>query len=86
MVSAPTPSAPATSEGSFVWYDVSGGAIPPNAVLGGEDHDEPLYVGRANHEGELIPGKVKAGHGVCYIPWNGEEIAKTEYQVGILLL
>ncbi len=75
------PSAPADYQlGSVCWCDAASGALPPGAVVGGED-DEPLYVGRANHEGALIPGKVKPSHGVCYIAWGGEEHAKPEYQV-----
>lgn len=80
-VSAPAPSAPADDQlGGITWVDATEGVLPPGAVVGGED-DEPLYVGRANHEGALIPGKVKFSHGVCYVAWGGLEHAKTEYQV-----
>lgn len=54
--------------------------MPPGSVEGGRD-DEPLFVGRAQHEGALIPGKVKPSHSVCYIAWGGEEHGKTDYQV-----
>lgn len=75
------PSAPADYQlGGTCWMDATGGALPAGAVLGGDD-GEPLYVGRANHEGALIPGKVKPGHGVCYVAWGGEEHGKPEYQV-----
>lgn len=37
---------------------MNGGALPPNAVEGGID-GETLYIGRATHEGALIPGKVR---------------------------
>lgn len=80
----PNPSAPPASAdyemGSIVWCDVSGSTMPPGAVVGGED-DEPLYIGRAEHEGALIPGKVKVSHGVCYVSWGGLEHAKQDYQV-----
>ncbi|KAK2582902.1 hypothetical protein KPH14_008972 [Odynerus spinipes] len=79
-----SPSAPlevqGLSTGSICWCDASGGMIPPGGVVGGRD-DEPLYVGRAHHEGALIPGKVKPSHSVCYIPWGGAEHNKTDYQV-----
>uniref|UniRef100_A0A336MNG9 CSON001653 protein n=1 Tax=Culicoides sonorensis TaxID=179676 RepID=A0A336MNG9_CULSO len=82
------PSAPVaamlTSPGSGVpnWVVVNGGEIPPNAVQGGLDIDgAPLYIGRANHEGAVIPGKVVPTHGVCYIPWGGAENPKSEYEV-----
>ena len=55
--------------------------IPSGAVEGGRDVDGPLYVGRAQHEGALIPGKVNPQHAVCYIPWGGVEHGKSEYEV-----
>ncbi|GLG97807.1 uncharacterized protein GBIM_04492 [Gryllus bimaculatus] len=54
--------------------------VPPEAVPGGFD-GEQLYVGRAQHEGALIPGKVVPSHGVCYVAWGGAEHGKEEYQV-----
>ncbi|XP_029165549.1 uncharacterized protein LOC114936495 isoform X3 [Nylanderia fulva] len=79
-----TPSAPVEvrglDAGSACWCDASGGMVPPDAVEGGND-DGPLFVGRAHHEGALIPGKVKPSHSVCYVAWGGEEHGKTDYQV-----
>lgn len=66
--------------GNTCWCDASGGMVPPGAVEGGND-GETLFVGRAHHEGALIPGKVKPGHSVCYIPWGGGEHGKADYQV-----
>ncbi|XP_014612835.1 PREDICTED: uncharacterized protein LOC106791603 isoform X2 [Polistes canadensis] len=78
------PSAPLQVQGldtgSQCWCDAAGGMIPPGAVEGGRD-DEPLFVGRAHHEGALLPGKVKPSHSVCYVPWGGAEHGKTDYQV-----
>ncbi|KAL6437001.1 hypothetical protein ACFW04_004965 [Cataglyphis niger] len=78
------PSAPlevrGVDAGSMCWCDASGGMVPPDAVEGGND-DGPLFVGRAHHEGALIPGKVKPSHSVCYVAWGGEEHGKTDYQV-----
>ncbi|XP_029665075.1 uncharacterized protein LOC115236632 isoform X2 [Formica exsecta] len=82
--SSTAPSAPlevrGLDAGSVCWCDASGGMVPPDAVEGGND-DGPLFVGRAHHEGALIPGKVKPSHSVCYIAWGGEEHGKTDYQV-----
>ncbi|KMQ95579.1 c3 and pzp-like alpha-2-macroglobulin domain-containing protein 8 protein [Lasius niger] len=82
--STTTPSAPlevrGLDAGSACWCDASGGMVPPDAVEGGND-DGPLFVGRAHHEGALIPGKVKPSHSVCYIAWGGEEHGKSDYQV-----
>lgn len=81
---ASTPSAPAPASSyqssSSVWVDAANGVVPAGAIEGGSD-DEPLFVGRARHEGALIPGKVKPSHSVCYVPWGGGEHGKPEYQV-----
>lgn len=66
--------------GSATWVHAEGGEIPPNAVKGGHDNEDQ-YVGRARHEGALIPGKIVASHGVCYVPWGGVEHGKNEYEV-----
>ncbi|XP_015113518.1 uncharacterized protein LOC107038774 isoform X1 [Diachasma alloeum] len=77
----PNPSAPsARYAGSACWCAASGGQIPPGALEGGQD-GEPLFVGRAQHEGALIPGKVKPSHAVCYVAWGGGEHGKPEYEV-----
>ncbi|XP_055600612.1 uncharacterized protein LOC129749614 isoform X1 [Uranotaenia lowii] len=80
------PSAPAAalvSGGAACWVPAANGEIPPGAVVGGSDggSDEPIYIGRAQHEGAIIPGKVVASHGVCYVAWGGAENPKAEYEV-----
>lgn len=67
---------------SVTWVSGDGGVIPAGAVMGGFDN-ENLYVGRAQHEGGLVPGKVLSSHGVCYIAWGGAEHSKPEYEVSI---
>ncbi|XP_034248555.1 uncharacterized protein LOC117649696 [Thrips palmi] len=68
--------------GAAAWVDTTGGDVPANAVPGGMDvSGESLFVGRARHEGALLPGKVVPSHGCCYVPWGGAEHAKQEYQV-----
>lgn len=62
------------------WCDATGGMVPGNAVEGGND-EEVLFVGRAFHEGALLPGKIKPSHSVCYVAWGGQEHGKSEYQV-----
>lgn len=80
----PEPSAPVAaalvSGNAACWVPASDGEIPPNAVVGGAD-GEDMYIGRAQHEGAIIPGKVIAAHKVCYVPWGGVENPKTEYEV-----
>ncbi|XP_075992760.1 natterin-4-like [Anticarsia gemmatalis] len=64
------------------WVYASNGTVPGGAVLGGVDVDgKEVYVARAEHAGATVPGKLVPSHGHAYIPWGGEEISKTEYQV-----
>ncbi|KAK9731957.1 Protein of unknown function (DUF3421) [Popillia japonica] len=64
------------------WIDCSGGNIPPNALTAGQSEDgEPLYVGRVLHEGTMTVGKVQQSHGVCYIPYGGNELGFPDYQI-----
>lgn len=78
-VVADTPDVPSAG-GEVAWVPSQAGVVPPNAVLGGFDN-ENLYVGRAQHEGAVIPGKVVTSHGVCYIPWGGAEHGHPDYEV-----
>lgn len=53
-----------------------------DAVVAGHDIDgATIYVGRAFHEGDMIPAKVIPSKNVAYIPYNCEEIPKYDYQV-----
>ncbi|XP_014366080.2 uncharacterized protein LOC106716925 isoform X1 [Papilio machaon] len=64
------------------WVPVSGSNIPPGAFPGGESEDgEPLYIGRVRHEGSITTGKVQPSHGVCYIPFGGQELGFPDYEV-----
>ena len=64
------------------WVANSGGTVPPRAVPGGQSEDgEPLYVGRVLHEGCLTVGKVQPSHGVCYIPFGGQELGFGDYEI-----
>lgn len=64
--------------GSVVWVTVypSLRAVPPFSVAGGQTRDgEPLYIGRAHHNGSLTVGKMHISHGALYIPFDGSEVA-----------
>merc|ERR1719163_2528244 len=64
------------------WVRTGGDDIPELAVRAGTSSDGgPLYVGRAEHEGGLFPGKVNPEHDCCYIAYGGEEIAKEYYDI-----
>lgn len=68
--------------GGGQWVPVDAGNIPPNALPAGETAEgEPLFIGRATHEGTITVGKVQPSHGVCYIPYGGEELAYKEFEV-----
>jgi hypothetical protein len=46
------------------WIPASGGQLPEGALPSGETEDgEPLFVGRASHEGTLTVGKVRTWTG-----------------------
>ncbi|CAD5112496.1 DgyrCDS1711 [Dimorphilus gyrociliatus] len=63
------------------WVPGSNGQIPENAFEAGYDGSEIMYIGRAPHAGDVIPGKVHPSHKVCYICWGNEEHAKDSYEV-----
>ena len=64
------------------WIRTNGSNVPPGAFPGGESEDgEPLFIGRVNHEGSLTTGKVQQSHGVCYIPFAGQELGFPEYEI-----
>jgi len=64
------------------WVPANGSNVPSNAVPAGQTgQGEPLFVGRVNHEGAVTVGKVQQSHGVCYIPFGGQELAFQQYEV-----
>ncbi|XP_054931366.1 uncharacterized protein [Dermacentor andersoni] len=63
------------------WVRCKGVHLPHNAVAGGKDKgDEVTYVGRALHEGNLLPGKVVPSSGICYFGFDGKEPYTKDYQ------
>uniref|UniRef100_A0A336ML91 CSON003397 protein n=1 Tax=Culicoides sonorensis TaxID=179676 RepID=A0A336ML91_CULSO len=63
------------------WIKCDGKELPGNAVVGGEYSGVPLYVGRALHDGSLIPGKINPNTATCFVGWNGNEFEKDEFEV-----
>ncbi|XP_073952262.1 uncharacterized protein isoform X2 [Choristoneura fumiferana] len=64
------------------WIESRNGSVPPNAVVAGNtSNGEPLYIGRAKHEGSLTPGKVHPSHKNMYISFAGKEIPHNTYEV-----
>ncbi|XP_071444598.1 uncharacterized protein [Hetaerina americana] len=66
---------------STEWKPISDGVIPDDAFFAGSNPNSPLFVGRAYHGGDLLPGNVSLSNKVCYVPWQGKEYEKTEYEV-----
>ncbi|KYB24931.1 hypothetical protein TcasGA2_TC031451 [Tribolium castaneum] len=69
---------------AFRWVDssIAYGSVPPTALQGGMDGDgHPIYVGRAYHEGDLIPAKVIPGKNAAYVSHNGQEHLVENFQV-----
>ena len=66
----------------LVWISTQGDQIPTGAVQGGVTRDgEPLYIGRHEHQGSWVVGKVQPSHGVLYIPFGGEEVPFASYEI-----
>uniref|UniRef100_A0A336M0U1 CSON007100 protein n=1 Tax=Culicoides sonorensis TaxID=179676 RepID=A0A336M0U1_CULSO len=66
----------------FSWVGSGNGHVPENAVIAGHtSNGEPLYVGRAHHDGSLTPGKIHKSHGCLYIPFGGSEVSIRTYEV-----
>ncbi|XP_065204320.1 golgin subfamily A member 6-like protein 6 [Planococcus citri] len=69
---------------SISWVPASNGDVPANALVGGHDYSNTIYVGRANHNGALIPGKIHPRLHCSYISNNGLEYLYKEYEVAVL--
>lgn len=68
------------------WVDASNGAIPNEAIYGGNEEGGPgqatnLYVCRAPYNGGIFPGKIRQAFRSCHITFDGLEINATKYQV-----
>ncbi|KAL6072266.1 Carbohydrate-binding module family 12 protein [Balamuthia mandrillaris] len=64
------------------WVSASGGSVPSNALVAGYESDgKPIYIGRAQHQGGVHPGKVAPHLGGCNIGYGGQEHAKRDYEV-----
>ena len=59
------------------WVEASDGDIPPEAYKAGL----PEYVVRAQHDGGIYPGTFLPQLGEVDIPWRGQIISKSKYQV-----
>jgi len=65
-----------------VWKNAKLDKMPMRAVLAGMDSDGGnVYVGRAKHDGLLLPGKVVSTHRLCYVACGDQEHGEENFQV-----
>lgn len=66
----------------FTWIASSNGDVPDGAVRTGcLPTGEPLYVGRAVHNGSFTPGKIIRSQGCLYFPYGHIEHRAQQYEV-----
>uniref|UniRef100_T1PIQ3 Uncharacterized protein n=1 Tax=Musca domestica TaxID=7370 RepID=T1PIQ3_MUSDO len=64
------------------WMPASPAYTPGDAVHAGQDSDmSTIYVCRAFHNGDFIPGKAIPGRSSAYISYQGQEIHKTNFEI-----
>jgi len=65
-----------------VWLPAHGRSVPPHAVFAGVDSDgDQIFVGRADHDGDLLPAKVIINKNCAYICHGGREHVKDFFEV-----
>jgi predicted HAD superfamily phosphohydrolase len=42
-----------------------------------------MYVGRAFHQGDMLPAKIVPSHGCAYVSYNGAEYSVRQYEVSV---
>ncbi|XP_067006447.1 uncharacterized protein [Anabrus simplex] len=63
------------------WVKYTEGPIPRGAVIAGNTKDgQKLFVGRADHQGEILPAKV-ISRGCAFVPHGGVEHIKFDFEV-----
>lgn len=74
---------PSSDDAGYKWIHMSAGMpVPDTAVVGGMDIDgATIYVGRALHDGDMLPAKVIPEKHVAYVCHAGREIAKHTFEV-----
>ncbi|XP_072945883.1 uncharacterized protein [Epargyreus clarus] len=65
------------------WVKCFDNRIPENAFIAGtsEVRNEPLFIGRAQIQNDLIPGKVHMLYKTCYLPYKGREVERGVYEI-----
>ncbi|XP_037827878.1 uncharacterized protein LOC119615916 [Lucilia sericata] len=74
--------APSVTHPHNIWVPAHPGTTPGNAVHAGHDIDmTTIYVCRAYHSGDLLPGKAIPGRSSAYVSYQGQEIQKSSYEM-----
>ena len=69
---------------SYEWISSKNGEVSRNAIPGGKTATgETLFIGRVNHEGMQICGKIHPSHKGLYVPYGGKEF---HYPMGYEIL
>ncbi|XP_031574433.1 uncharacterized protein LOC116308188 [Actinia tenebrosa] len=64
------------------WKKSSGSNPPANAVVGGSDSRQPVYVVRILYsDGHMIPGKASYTQGLAHVGYGGKEYVAREWWV-----
>lgn len=67
----------------YKWVRFTGARYcSPGMIIVGRDHDgSNIVVGRAHHQGDLLPAKAKPENGIAYVSYGGQEHAKHDFEV-----
>lgn len=74
-----------TEAQEWIPWSVPQGVPPFQAPRGRENNYNPLYVIRAEYEGDLIPGKFSVEYKKGYVTYNGKEIIIQHFEVSSML-
>lgn len=69
-------------DAEYKWVAASDGDIPENAFASGRTSmGDVLYTARVKHKGLILYGKLHRRYYMAYVPYKGEEISKSNYEV-----
>ena len=65
----------------WVRYNGTSNCESEMVVIGRDRDGKTLVVGKAHHDGDELPAKVKPEHGIAYVSHNGKEHEKRDFEV-----
>ncbi|VDP79822.1 unnamed protein product [Echinostoma caproni] len=70
----------------YKWVPDEGGHVPKDSVVASIAGDgQPVYIARAEMNGQKVVGKVHTGHKNAYFPSGGKEVPLDHYEVLVWL-